>query len=155
MAVCAAIPAAIANAFHCTINCRTPTAPKFQTVDETQLAFAKQPGEVAIPVKAGDLGSADGRVLHARPNHSDQRRPVILALWRFFPFPSVPVVGRRHTSIYQHRPQRDLRKNAANQEVFKNNPSKARHRDELLQSWLTQFIDHLETVPGGSVGIRL
>lgn len=65
--------------------------PEIQAVDETHLAFAEQPGEVDIPVKAGDLVIADGRVLHAAwPNQSDQQRPLILAWWRVFPFPSVP-----------------------------------------------------------------
>lgn len=65
--------------------------PEIQAIDETHLAFAEQPGEVDIPVKAGDLVIADGRVLHAAwPNQSDQRRPLILAWWRVFPFPSVP-----------------------------------------------------------------
>ena len=32
-----------------------------------------------------------GLELHAAwPNHSDQRRPLVLAWWRVFPFPSVP-----------------------------------------------------------------
>lgn len=65
--------------------------PEIQAVDETHLAFAEQPGEVDIPVKAGDLVIADGRVLHAAwPNHSHQQRPLVLAWWRVFPFPSVP-----------------------------------------------------------------
>lgn len=65
--------------------------PEIQAVDETHLAFAEQPGEVDIPVKAGDLVIADGRVLHAAwPNQSNQRRPLILAWWKVFPFPAVP-----------------------------------------------------------------
>lgn len=65
--------------------------PEIQAVDESHFAFAEQPGEVDIPVKAGDLVIADGRVLHAAwPNHSDQRRPLVLAWWRVFPFPTLP-----------------------------------------------------------------
>jgi ectoine hydroxylase-related dioxygenase (phytanoyl-CoA dioxygenase family) len=42
-------------------------------------------------VKAGDLVIADARVLHAAwPNHSQQRRTLVLAWWDVFPFPSVP-----------------------------------------------------------------
>jgi hypothetical protein len=39
----------------------------------------------------GDLVIANGRVLHAAwPNQSNQRRTLVLAWWRVFPFPSVP-----------------------------------------------------------------
>ena len=65
--------------------------PEIQAVDESHFAFAEQPGEVDIPVKAGDLVIADGRVLHAAwANRSNQPRPLVLAWWRVFPFPSVP-----------------------------------------------------------------
>ncbi|MCX6045941.1 MAG: phytanoyl-CoA dioxygenase family protein [Chloroflexi bacterium] len=65
--------------------------PEIQAADETHEAFMVHPDEIDIPVKAGDLVIADGRVLHAAwPNNSDQPRPLILAWWRVFPFPSVP-----------------------------------------------------------------
>jgi ectoine hydroxylase-related dioxygenase (phytanoyl-CoA dioxygenase family) len=65
--------------------------PEIQAADEDHLAFASHPDEIDIPVKAGDLVIADGRVLHAAwPNRSSERRPLILAWWRVFPFPSVP-----------------------------------------------------------------
>ncbi len=65
--------------------------PEIQAVDETHLAFMPHPDEIDIPVKAGDLVIADGRVLHAAwPNNSAQRRPLLLSWWRVFPFPSVP-----------------------------------------------------------------
>ena len=38
-----------------------------------------------------DAVIADGRVLHAAwANRSNQQRPLVLAWWRVFPFPSVP-----------------------------------------------------------------
>jgi ectoine hydroxylase-related dioxygenase (phytanoyl-CoA dioxygenase family) len=65
--------------------------PEIQAVDESHLAFAEQPGELDLPVAAGDLVIADGRVLHAAwPNRSHQRRTLVLAWWRLFPFPSIP-----------------------------------------------------------------
>lgn len=64
---------------------------EIQGVTEEHIAFSQHPDEVDIPVKAGDLVIADGRVLHAAwPNHSDQRRTLVLSWWRVFPFPSVP-----------------------------------------------------------------
>lgn len=64
---------------------------EIQAVDEQHAAFMTHPDEVDIPVKAGDLVIADGRVLHAAwPNHSAQRRTLVLAWWRVFPFPTVP-----------------------------------------------------------------
>lgn len=64
---------------------------EIQAADEQHIAFMEHPDEVDIPVKAGDLVIADGRVLHAAwPNQSDQRRTLVLAWWRVFPFPTVP-----------------------------------------------------------------
>lgn len=64
---------------------------EIQAADDQHLAFMTHPDEVDIPVKAGDLVIADGRVLHAAwPNHSDQRRTLVLSWWRVFPFPAVP-----------------------------------------------------------------
>ena len=65
--------------------------PEIQAVDENHLAFMTHPDEIDVPCAAGDLVIADGRVLHAAwPNNSDQRRPLILAWWRVFPFPNIP-----------------------------------------------------------------
>lgn len=64
---------------------------EIQAVTEEHIAFGEHPTEVDIPVKAGDLVIADGRVLHAAwPNRSQQRRTLVLAWWRVFPFPAVP-----------------------------------------------------------------
>lgn len=64
---------------------------EIQAADEQHIAFQEHPTEVDIPVKAGDLVIADGRVLHAAwPNQSNQRRPLLLAWWRVFPYPTVP-----------------------------------------------------------------
>jgi ectoine hydroxylase-related dioxygenase (phytanoyl-CoA dioxygenase family) len=65
--------------------------PEIQATDESHVAFLTHPDEIDVPVKAGDLVIADGRVLHAAwPNYSSQRRPLVLAWWRVFPFPSTP-----------------------------------------------------------------
>jgi ectoine hydroxylase-related dioxygenase (phytanoyl-CoA dioxygenase family) len=65
--------------------------PEIQAVDESHLSFMTHPDEIDVPCAAGDLVIADGRVLHAAwPNNSNQRRPLLLAWWRVFPFPSVP-----------------------------------------------------------------
>jgi ectoine hydroxylase-related dioxygenase (phytanoyl-CoA dioxygenase family) len=64
---------------------------EIQQTDESHIAFMTHPDEIDVPVAAGDLVIADGRVLHAAwPNNSDQPRPLILAWWRVFPFPSIP-----------------------------------------------------------------
>jgi ectoine hydroxylase-related dioxygenase (phytanoyl-CoA dioxygenase family) len=64
---------------------------EIQAADESHTAFMTHPDEIDVPVAAGDLVIADGRVLHAAwPNNSDQPRPLILAWWRVFPFPSIP-----------------------------------------------------------------
>ena len=86
-------------------------SPEMQRADETHLAFTEQPGEIDIPVQAGDLVIADGRVLHAAwPNNTDTRRTLVLEWWDLFPFPSVPdLVGRRATPRSPRRSPRHLR----------------------------------------------
>ncbi len=68
---------------------------EIQEVTEEHIAFMHHPDEVDIPVQAGDLVIADGRVLHAAwPNLSDQRRTLVLSWWRVLPFPTVPTWWR-------------------------------------------------------------
>ncbi|MDP6355564.1 MAG: phytanoyl-CoA dioxygenase family protein [Planctomycetota bacterium] len=53
--------------------------------------FMDHPDAVDLPVKAGDLVIADGRVLHAAwPNQTPHRRTLLLQWHAVFPFPSVP-----------------------------------------------------------------
>ncbi|MDA1191534.1 MAG: phytanoyl-CoA dioxygenase family protein [Candidatus Poribacteria bacterium] len=64
---------------------------EIQALDESHPAFHPHPDEVDIPVAAGDLVVADARVLHAaRPNKTDKRRPLVLAWFGVFPFPTTP-----------------------------------------------------------------
>ena len=85
-------------------------SPEMQRADETHLAFTEQPGEIDIPVKAGDLVIADGRVLHAAwPNNTATRRTLVLEWWDLFPFPSVPTWWKAKYRRRSRRSQRDLR----------------------------------------------
>ena len=53
--------------------------------------FADHPDAVDIPMKAGDLIAADARLLHAaHPNSTDERRTLVLAWHKVFPFPEPP-----------------------------------------------------------------
>ena len=53
--------------------------------------FADHPDAVDIPMKAGDLIAADARLLHAAyPNDTDERRTLVLAWHKVFPFPEPP-----------------------------------------------------------------
>lgn len=66
-------------------------SPEIQRTEETHLAFAEQPGEIDVPLQAGDLLIADSRMLHAAwPNATAVRRSLVLSWWDVFPFPSVP-----------------------------------------------------------------
>jgi hypothetical protein len=65
--------------------------PELQESDDSHPAFAEHPDEIDVCARAGDLVIADARVLHAAwQNQTDERRPLVLAWWNVFPFPSVP-----------------------------------------------------------------
>ena len=54
-------------------------------------AFMDHPDAVDLPMRAGDLVVADGRLLHAaHPNTTDARRTLMLAWHDVFPFPDPP-----------------------------------------------------------------
>ena len=64
--------------------------------DPDHLAYQRFPGEVDIPVKAGDLVIGDSRLLHAsHGNQSDERRTVI-TLWYHPFFALLPVSMQAH-----------------------------------------------------------
>ena len=80
-------------------------SPEMQRADETHLAFTEQPGEIDIPVKAGDLVIADGRVLHAAWPNND-RHPAHPGPRVVGPVPvpvSADLVGRRGAGGGQRR----------------------------------------------------
>ena len=65
---------------------------EIQAIDDLEHpVFAEREDAVDLPMKAGDLVIADARLMHgAWPNQTDQRRTLILAWHRVFPFPEPP-----------------------------------------------------------------
>ena len=64
--------------------------------DPDHLAYQHMPGEIDLPVKAGDLVIGDSRLLHAsHGNRSDERRTVI-TLWYHPFFALLPVSMQAH-----------------------------------------------------------